>query len=100
MSMKDYNGYTNYETWCCNLWIMNNPTDEGMIIELVYKTDRKTMLLAEMLQDLIRENNPLKNDSNMFSDLMGAVISEINFVELAENYINDYAPIKDCKGKF
>lgn len=96
-----YNGWKNYETWNIALWIDN---DHGsylqareMAQEVFNEEDgtaeaRKesgTRTLASNLKDWIEEQNPLASDSSMWSDLVSAALSEVDWYEIAEHYLSD-----------
>jgi len=92
---KEYNGYTNYETWCVNLWLDN---DEGLY-EIVtnmtkdaLKTGSPAYELSQALKDLHENENPLESETNVYSDLLQASLDSVNWYEIAENWIEN---IKD-----
>jgi hypothetical protein len=84
MSEK-YNGWTNYETWLVALWLDN---DEGSYNEMHYmaRHSKDVYSLMEQIKEMIEELNPLKDQANLFSDLLNGAISECNFYEIAEHY--------------
>ena len=84
---KKYKGWTNYETWLVNLWLSNDQYDELMID--MAKHSKGVYSLMEKIKDLIEELNPLKDNADVFSDLLNDAISECNFYEIAEHYYND-----------
>lgn len=87
MSEK-YNGWTNYETWLVALWLDN---DEGSYNEMHYmaRHSKDVYSLMEQIKEMIEELNPLKDQANLFSDLLNGAISECNFYEIAEHYYEE-----------
>lgn len=87
MSEK-YNGWTNYETWLVALWLDN---DEGSYNEMHYmaRHSEDVYSLMEQIKEMIEELNPLKDQANLFSDLLNGAISECNFYEIAEHYYEE-----------
>ena len=98
---NQYNGYANYPTWNVSLWIDN---DQGMyaevleracdILESAYASEFSTRVqvanyeLQEYLKELITdEHNPLAEDCNMYSDILGWALDCVNWHELAENWL-------------
>ncbi|NDF13246.1 MAG: hypothetical protein EB060_10600 [Proteobacteria bacterium] len=47
--------------------------------------------LKGIIRDQVEELNPLNDTADMFSDLMSAALSEVDFREIAEHWINDIA---------
>ena len=93
-----YNGCANYETWAVKLWLDNeeysqryweaearealeesadedNPKAEAMVI------------LAENLESFLEANTP--TTSGLYQDLLTAAIGEINYLEIAEAWLED-----------
>mgnify|MGYP000884505089 FL=1 len=84
---EGYNGWTNYETWCVSLWIGN---DEGLYNEVQDMIRHKPVNdAADMLKDFIGDMNPLLDDASLWSDLLGAALSEVDWYEIAENYLSE-----------
>lgn len=102
-----YNGWTNYETWCVHLWLTNEEgtynhcrelarqaTAEAPDCEQVRRRvwtieDAKKFTLADLLKDFIEEMNPLADGASMFTDLLNAAISEVDWHEIAEAFLED-----------
>ena len=96
LSFKEtYNGWTNYETWCLNIWIDNDQYLAERKAELIREVtlhydDKQAYELSLLLENMVEE---LKEDAlevGLLSDLLGGAIGKINFFELAEHYIEDF----------
>ena len=101
MSEK-YNGWSNYETWAVALWLDNDAGTYEYVRELTHDTydnaraeryftreERARLDLEDALKEYIEENNPLANNASMYSDLLSAAISSVNWREIAGNYIDE-----------
>lgn len=90
-SMKEeYNGWKNYETWNVALWLDNDQGSQEMVLDMarnVKDSETATVDLADQLKDMVEENNPLNDQSSMYTDLLNAAISEVDFMEIANNYL-------------
>lgn len=84
---KPYNGYTNYETWAVSLWIDNDPGLYNDVQELARENVDSEYDLANTIKDFIEEFNPLAENADMFSDLMQSALQNVNWQEIAENWI-------------
>ena len=99
---KTYNGWTNYETWAVKLWLDNDEGSQELQRELLDQakdtpkvsvwTIEETVkfTLADLLKDTVDEmRGELYPGASMFTDLLGAALSEVNWNEIAESIIND-----------
>ena len=64
---KTYNGWQNYETWCVNLWLTNEPgsseelsriAHDRPINSMVGNIDVSTTMKADLLKDWVMEYTP------------------------------------------
>lgn len=100
---KKYNGWTNYETWLVNLWL---DQDAGGYwneqAEEIYKrakpsfsSDTQEQAATRDLADALKESHEQeieeKELTGFYADLMNAALSEVNWHEIAEHYINEVA---------
>ena len=74
---QDYNGYSNYETWCVSLWIWD---DERL---LRYWLDRVVFgNLADELKAWARQ--PLPDLQGFYADLITSALEVVDWEEIAE----------------
>lgn len=108
---KTYNGWTNYETWNVKLWMDNDegsyrywqetaeeswkdsasytPSYEGQTRKefwLCQFSDHLKQSFENDSQDILERAGV---ESSMWSDLLGAALSEVNWYEIAESFAND-----------
>jgi hypothetical protein len=95
MQEKQYNGWTNYETWNYNLWLDNDEKGYNLIQSLaksVIETEREKNQVFKMSELLKMEC--LSNEPNLkpsfYSDVLNASIREVNFYEIAEHIIANH----------
>ena len=109
---KTYNGWSNYETWTVNLWLDNErgsyeywreQTREHrkmaascpQVADGTWTADKAEVFnLADQLKEEITAGSPLQA-SSLYSDLLGAAISEVNWTEIAEHYLADLRDEED-----
>lgn len=103
-----YNGWKNYETWNVALWYGNDQCSERETSQMAQdaydnatadrnftRMERATLDLAEALQSMVEDSNPLSNDASMWSDLLSAALSEVDWHEWAENLLSDVEEEKE-----
>lgn len=94
MERREYNGWTNYETWNLALWLDNGGEADyyhGRALEIMESNegdvDVSTRELAGEIESAARDNAP---DLDGFAgDMLSAALSEVNFEEIAAHYVAD-----------
>lgn len=104
---KNYNGWTNYETWNIKLWMDNSQGDQeywrdralnwlaiSLPSQYFTKQEQATLDLAKEIkenhEDFIKEHieqGALK--SSFMIDLLNSAMSEVNWYEIAKSLIED-----------
>lgn len=94
------NGWTNYETWCVNLWMDNEQGSQEFFRETArqfhaemgaYNTGLKlknsaTFRFADWLQDYYSQEN-WPELSGVYGDLLRGALDAVNWDEIARHYI-------------
>jgi hypothetical protein len=104
MERKEYNGWTNYETWNAALWLDNDQGSYNYWCEQAQecyanaepsssftKEEQAVLDLADMLKSDGEERAEqwMPDQSSFFADMLNAALSEVNWHEIAEHYISD-----------
>lgn len=80
---KEYNGYTNYQTWNIALWIDNDQGLHEQCQEIEKLDDVRAV--ANWLKDYFTdEANPLADQANTYADLLGHALAMVDWQEVAE----------------
>lgn len=98
MTGREYNGYTNYETWNVALHIDNDQMQQGYWLaraeELIGESEPGEVLTAEeearyALSEELREQHEdgTPEVTGVYADLLSAALSEVNWVEIAGQLI-------------
>jgi hypothetical protein len=92
-----YQGWTNYETWCVALWLDNDESLYNWVREAAQEAvqdakdnpsqylkprENRIYLLSERIKSAVEEWTP--ELEGMWSDLMSAALSEVEWREIAE----------------
>ena len=102
---KLYNGHANYETWAMSMHLDGNYDGEGTYhryqamaqehydsataTRYASRDDNARRSLADALKDEMEEGCDLIGQCSVYSDLMSAALSEVNWYDLAENLLEN-----------
>lgn len=97
MERKEYNGWTNYETWLANLWMDNEEGTQAYWRERAENagnesTDRDEaieLLAAELENDMDERAEELTGNAGVFADLLNAALKKIDWQDIARHWIDD-----------
>lgn len=89
-----YNGWTNFETFCCHLWLTNeestyfywNRTAAAILEESDGDGDTAAGKVADLLKEALTENMP-EIGLNLYNDLLEAALQNINYTEVASAFL-------------
>lgn len=98
---ETYNGWTNYETWCVNLWMNNEQGSHEFFLENARQIHEETaaynntglklknlqtIRFANWLQDYYSQEN-WPELSGVYEDLLRGAFDAVNWDEIARHYI-------------
>lgn len=80
MNKREYNGWTNYETWLVNMWygdIFADMASDG--------TELDGEMLENFVTEMMAEEGTLP-ENGFAADIMNAALREVDWQDLAEHY--------------
>ena len=94
---KEYNGWSNYETWNANLWITNEEGLDNLMVEqckeaVEYCIDESlesyhaVYRCGEILKDMFEEAWFSEIPDGPVGDAIGSYLSSINWEEIGKHY--------------
>ena len=91
LETQTFNGWTNHETWCVNLWLTNEPeTDETL--RMLAQMNASEYWRAERLKDYVEGMAPEDTGATMFVDLLRGALDNVNWREIVKHHEDDDAP--------
>lgn len=89
-----YNGWTNYETWLCNLWFDNFDFSDmlDMFDGVENKVDIRRKIedyIEEYVEEFVESYLASGDTHGFIHDLLNSSIQEIDFRDIAEHYVDD-----------
>jgi hypothetical protein len=89
-----YNGWTNYDTWLCNLWFDNFEFSEMLdMFDGCEDKDDILRVIKNYIKDYVEEyvEESRENASGFINDLISSALGEIDYYDIAEHYVDDVA---------
>lgn len=84
---QTYSGWTNYETWCVNLWLTNE-SDTEEHLRMLAQTNAGLSHRADCLKTYVEHMAPI-DGATMFVDLLRSALDNVNWREIVENHEDD-----------
>ena len=91
-----YNGWTNYETWLCNLWFDNFEFSDmlDMFDGVEDKADIQIRIedyIKEYVEEFVESYLAPGDTHGFIHDMLNSAIQEVDFRDIAEHYVDDVA---------
>jgi len=83
VSSENYEGWTNYETWCVNLWL-NKEASYLWLIQVANNPELTDYQKCEVLKNEVEAANPLIDGESIYSDLLVAAMSSVDWVQIIQ----------------
>jgi hypothetical protein len=115
MDLKQYIGWTNYETWETALWLDDEERSRGQgrtlarfaqseADRLKALTDKSwgleedpVRILAGMVRDFIEDHDPVPSET-LYSILMHSALKVVDWTQIAEHFLEDVTKEKQHEG--
>ena len=85
---REYNGWSNYETWNFKLWLDNDEESYKRTQRLVKDCNNDHINLAYKLTELAHKEAP-EIKASFYSDVMMASVREVDYYEVAKSLLED-----------
>lgn len=98
--MSDYNGWSNYETWCVSLWLSNDEGYYNLTREMAetfaadYDDDAECAWrfaegLKAFVDDLPEVEAVQSGPATFVVDLLGSALGHVDWAEIAHNFLTE-----------
>lgn len=90
--MTEYNGWTNYETWCVNLWLTNEEGSNEVLMSMIPKSKDDVYGASNILKDWVKETfyeSNVGEGYGLLYDLLNSALDNVNWREIIENHLDD-----------
>lgn len=80
MNKREYNGWTNYETWLVNMWygdVLADMQNEGTVIDAEY--------IQSFVEEMLESDGALPQ-YGFAADILNAALREVDWEDLASHY--------------
>jgi hypothetical protein len=110
MNTETHNGWSNYETWVTKLWMDNEEATYQYwqeVAQQIYADAQPTLSFNKVEQAILDLSEALKGEHQdrahdliersefgpacVFSDLLNAALCDVNWYEIAESMISEFA---------
>lgn len=84
-----YQGWRNYSTWACALWLSCDESFDTAVHEFINELDdsnNQINELADYLENFVEELTP-DLGASMYADILNEGLANIDFYEIAQNYL-------------
>jgi len=94
MNIQKYNGWSNYETWLCNMWFDNFEFTDmmDMFDQCEDNSDVLDIIenyIKETVEEYVECSLSPGDQHGFINDMLNAAISEIDWRDIAEHYVDD-----------
>lgn len=95
---RRHNGWTNYETWAVNLWMDNQQSTQNYWAAEAVASLRQDDPVSHLAGRIREEHEaaaselmePLNDGCGPLADLLNGALSEVNWHEIAQHWIDDH----------
>ena len=85
---KEYNAWTNYQTWNVALWLDNDQDSHFRFVERAAELDEDdAWTLGQEIETFVKDQNPVADDASMWNDLMGFALGNVIWYKIAESFL-------------
>jgi hypothetical protein len=91
---KEYNGWTNWETWVTKLWLDNDEYTYSMVVKMVddAKKDDGDGILPDDLEEFVWEvfdQHDVNKSGGLFADFINSSMRTVDWQAIADAYNQD-----------
>lgn len=90
-----YSGWRNYETWLVKLWLDNSQADQEYWFDAAQESAGPNDLAKRLEEELSEAADYQVDPGTLWSDLMGAALSEVDWYEIAEVYLEEAKEVRE-----